>query len=126
MFLSKDYAAKLWTNHEREAAQARAFRGNEEYILPIRLDNTEIPGILKTTAYLSWHQETPEGLTKAVLEKLGMISQKAYIDEKKLMDWLVDEAHMINGKVSVDLGDIPGVKHSMSMTKNSEPKGGKS
>ena len=36
------------------------------------------------------------------------------------MDWLVNEAHIINGKVSVDLGDIPGVKHSMSMTKDNE------
>src|SRR6266566_5558925 len=49
MFLSRNYAAKLWTNHEREAAQARAFRENEEYILPIRLDDTDIPGILSTT-----------------------------------------------------------------------------
>ena len=26
MFLSKHYAAKLWTSHERKAAQARAFK----------------------------------------------------------------------------------------------------
>src|SRR5216684_644847 len=55
MFLSRNYAAKLWTNHEREAAQARAFRENEEYILPMRLDDTEIPGFLQTTGYLNWH-----------------------------------------------------------------------
>ncbi len=54
MFLSRNYAAKLWTNHEREAAQARAFRENEEYILPIRLDDTEIPGILQTTVVPPW------------------------------------------------------------------------
>lgn len=35
MFLSQHYAAKLWTNRERKAAQARAFRENEEYINPI-------------------------------------------------------------------------------------------
>ncbi len=32
MFLSQYYAMKLWTNHEREAAQARAFLEHEEYI----------------------------------------------------------------------------------------------
>ena len=36
------------------------------------------------------------------------------------MDWLVDEARMNHGKVSVDLEDIPGVKLSMRMTKDHE------
>src|SRR5437016_11464970 len=50
MFLSQHYATKVWTNLERQASQARAFREHEEYILPVRLDNTEIPGILLTVA----------------------------------------------------------------------------
>ena len=52
MFLSEYYAQKVWTNHERESAQARAFEENREYILPVRLDDTEIPGILSTVGYL--------------------------------------------------------------------------
>src|SRR5262249_10775367 len=48
MLLSKHYATKVWTRHEREAAQARAFQENAEYILPVRLDDTQIPGILPT------------------------------------------------------------------------------
>jgi hypothetical protein len=32
MLLSQHYAAKLWTNHERQSAQARAFREHKEYI----------------------------------------------------------------------------------------------
>ncbi len=70
MLLSQHYAAKLWTNHEREAAQARAFREIEDYILPVRLDNAEIPGVLPTTAYLNWHQEKAEGIAEALLNKL--------------------------------------------------------
>jgi hypothetical protein len=53
MFLSKHYAKKAWTNHEREAAQARAFREHEEYILPVRLDDTEIPGMRHAYALCS-------------------------------------------------------------------------
>ena len=34
MFISEDYRRKLWTNHERRNAQARAFSENREYILP--------------------------------------------------------------------------------------------
>ena len=43
MFFSQHYVAKAWTKHELKAAQARALNENEEYILPIRLDSTEIP-----------------------------------------------------------------------------------
>jgi len=76
MFLSRHYAAKLWTNHERKAAQARAFSENKEYILPVRLDNTEIPGISPTIAYLSWPPETAETIADAIMEKLGRTSSK--------------------------------------------------
>ena len=69
-FLSQHYANKLWTNHEREAAQARAFHEHEEYILPIRLDETEIPGILPTVDYLSWPPENAETIADIIVQKL--------------------------------------------------------
>lgn len=56
VFLSQHYAAKVWTRHELKAAQARALSENREYILPLRLDNTEIPGTLPTIGYLNWQQ----------------------------------------------------------------------
>jgi hypothetical protein len=34
VFLSRDYAKKLWTKHELKSMQARAFRDSREYILP--------------------------------------------------------------------------------------------
>jgi len=70
MFLSKHYAEKLWTNHERKAAQSRAFKENRAYILPIRLDKTKIPGILGTIGYIDWHRERVDAITQCVLEKL--------------------------------------------------------
>jgi hypothetical protein len=54
IFLSQDYATKMWTNHERRAAQERALKERgREYILPIRIDDAEIPGMIDTIAYLS-------------------------------------------------------------------------
>ncbi|MGA3209608.1 MAG: TIR domain-containing protein [Syntrophales bacterium] len=53
VFLSCHYRKKLWTNHERESAQARAFQEREEYILPVKIDSTEIPGIKPTIGYVS-------------------------------------------------------------------------
>jgi hypothetical protein len=45
VFVSKHYAKKLWSNHERQSAQVRAFNEKAEYILPARFDNTPIPGL---------------------------------------------------------------------------------
>ncbi|WP_228116696.1 toll/interleukin-1 receptor domain-containing protein, partial [Priestia megaterium] len=74
MFLSNYYKNKVWTNHERESAQARAFEEKAEYILPIRIDETEIPGIKPTTGYISANEYS-------TLEISGFI-------QKKIKDYL--------------------------------------
>ncbi len=71
MFLSQHYAAKVWTNLERQAAQARSFQEHQEYILPIRLDDTEIPGLLPTVDYLRWPPETAETIADIIMTKLS-------------------------------------------------------
>jgi hypothetical protein len=70
MFLSSNYAKKLWTNHERKAAQERAFQDNRAYILPIRLDDTEIPGMLSTVGYLRWDEEDAASIADMIVTKL--------------------------------------------------------
>lgn len=52
IFASEAYARKLWTKHELKQAQARAFREQREYLLPLRLDDTKIPGVPETTGYI--------------------------------------------------------------------------
>jgi hypothetical protein len=71
MFISQHYKDKLWTNHERESAQARAFEENREYILPARFDDTEIPGIRPTTGYIDLRGKAPKALCRLILQKLG-------------------------------------------------------
>lgn len=70
MLVSEHYEKKQWTNHERRAAQARALSENYEYILPLRLDDTPVPGILDTTCYLDYRQTTVEKVVEAVIEKV--------------------------------------------------------
>lgn len=54
VLVSKFYVEKRWTRYEWKAAQARSFEEiDEPYILPIRLDNTELPGLLSTIGYVS-------------------------------------------------------------------------
>jgi hypothetical protein len=70
IFISASYSKKLWTNLERRAAQARAFQEAQEYILPARFDETEIPGILPTTGYIALKDRTPEDFASVITKKL--------------------------------------------------------
>jgi hypothetical protein len=71
VFLSRDYADKLWTKHELKIIQARAFQESREYILPARFDDTEIPGLLPTIGYVDLRQLGPEDLADLLAKKIG-------------------------------------------------------
>ncbi len=96
IFISEAYGKKLWTNHERKAAQARAFEEAKEYILPARFDDTEIPGILPTTGYLSLRDRSPEQLAAAVISKLGGKSE------------VPDARRTASGPLRIDVGESGG------------------
>jgi hypothetical protein len=70
MFISKDYAGKLWPTHERQSMQARAFQEHQEYVLPARFDDTPIPGVLPTVAYISLTNRSPDEFVKLIQKKL--------------------------------------------------------
>lgn len=70
MFLSKHYARKLWPTYERQNAQERAFKENQEYILPIKIDDTKIPGIPDTVGYLDIREKSIEEIFNILKRKL--------------------------------------------------------
>jgi len=71
IFVSKAYARKTWTTHERRSAQERAHRENREYILPARFDSTELPGLSSTVAYIDLRNLSPREFVNIILDKLG-------------------------------------------------------
>ena len=71
MFVSKYYAEKLWTSHERRSAQARAFNENAEYVLPVRFDDSDVPGMRDTVGYLDLRDLAEEQLAEMIIQKLG-------------------------------------------------------
>jgi hypothetical protein len=70
VFISKNYAEKLWPTLERQAMQARAFQESQEYILPARFDETPIPGVLPTVGYISLAGRDPKGFVEVIHRKL--------------------------------------------------------
>ncbi len=81
VFISKHYRRKLWTNHERKAAQARAFQEHQEYILPARFDRTQIPGILPTIGYINLKDYSPVEFAMLVKQKVGHLERPEFFPD---------------------------------------------
>ncbi len=71
MVVSENYANEHWPNLERKIAQAKDFKEKHEYILPLRLDDTEIPGLLPTTGYIDIRETNISEVTDLIMEKIS-------------------------------------------------------
>ncbi len=71
MFVSKAYVDKAFPRLERQHAQARALVAKEEYILPARFDDTEVPGLPPTIGYTDLRNTSADELVGLILRKLG-------------------------------------------------------
>ena len=72
MFISEAYAKKAWTRHERRSALSRMLREEQEYILPVRFDETPIPGLPDSILHLNAGDHLPAELSAIVAQKLGI------------------------------------------------------
>jgi hypothetical protein len=61
MFISKEYAAKMWPKFERQTIIARQVESGE-YVLPVRFDKTDIPGLNPNIVYQDASELTPKQL----------------------------------------------------------------
>ena len=70
-FISAAYAEKAWPRHEFRSALARAVQAHEPFLLPVRFDATDLPGLSPSIAYLDARRLAPEQIAQAILQKLG-------------------------------------------------------
>lgn len=71
MFLSKEYVTRMWSTHERRSALARAIvERSKEYVLPIRIQEVEVPGLPPTVGYLHINKYSIEQIGEVLLKKL--------------------------------------------------------
>jgi hypothetical protein len=71
MFISAEYANRIWTTHERRSAQARALEEKgREYILPIRVDEIDLDGLPPTVGYLPLGQYTIDQIAELLIKKI--------------------------------------------------------
>lgn len=69
MFISKEYVEKAWPSHERASALAKQVEVKGGYILPVRFDETEVPGLPSSIAYVNAKTTSPQELANLFLEK---------------------------------------------------------
>jgi hypothetical protein len=71
LLISQYFPLQQWTTAERTSAQERALRDVDEYILPIQLDDTKVPGVTETTGYRDLRQHSMENIVDLLEQKLA-------------------------------------------------------
>ncbi|MCI4330261.1 MAG: TIR domain-containing protein [Thermoplasmata archaeon] len=71
MFISKQYVDKAWPRHERQAALSRQLTEQSAYILPVRFDDTEVPGLSSSIYFVRAEKHTPVELSAMIMQKLA-------------------------------------------------------
>ena len=72
MFISSDYVTKFWPRHERRSALSRMLKEEGDYILPVRFDDTLVPGLPDTLFYLKAHENSPAELSAKIANRIGI------------------------------------------------------
>jgi TIR domain len=71
IFVSDEYNNRAWTIHERRSAQERMLRAKgQEYILPIKTDAVDLPGLPTTLGHVSLKELGIEGIAALLIKKL--------------------------------------------------------
>ncbi|WP_321507612.1 PQQ-binding-like beta-propeller repeat protein [uncultured Methanoregula sp.] len=80
IFYSKYYHKKIYTKVEERGAIDKATEKiadfNYEYVLPVKLDNEEIPDPLGKIGYVNYHKENIQELCNLIKKKLDEIKHK--------------------------------------------------
>jgi hypothetical protein len=71
LLISRHYPLRSWTEANRTSARELALRDADEYILPIRLDDNEIPGITEAKGYRDLRKDPIESIVTLLEEKLS-------------------------------------------------------
>ena len=71
LLLSRHYPLKQWTESERADVSQRSLRDAQEYILPVLLDDSDIPGVTDAPGTLNLHDASLESIADRVEQKLA-------------------------------------------------------
>ncbi len=70
-FISAHYVSKPWPRYEGRSALAKALVEHGTYFLPVKLDNSDLPGLRRTVGFVDARSTSPEELADMIMEKLS-------------------------------------------------------
>ena len=71
ILVSEEYVERDWTNHERQSAVARMIESKgQDFILPVKIHDVELPGVQPTIGYLSLKEIDIDQLSEILIAKL--------------------------------------------------------
>lgn len=76
LLVFSSYKEKRWTRHEWRSAQERAFlQPDTEYLLPVRLVDTTLDGLIDTLGYIDGRTNSMRKIARLTFEKVGDFTQ---------------------------------------------------
>ncbi len=103
ILISKEYPLKDWTNWELSIVRDEAKKRKEEFILPVRIDNTKILGIHDDIGFIDLNKKSVEEAVDILLEKLDKEGlRKTFEGKTEVFDekYFKDEAKALLSKVN--------------------------
>lgn len=70
LLVSEHFPLSAWTETERTSAREGALRDAEEYILPLRLDDTDVAGMNEVQGYRDLREHSMESIVQWLEKKL--------------------------------------------------------
>jgi hypothetical protein len=106
--VSEEWVERVWPAHERRSAVARTIQ-EPGYFLPIRFDETEIPGLSPSIGYLEASEVEPEQVAVLIAKKLAGQQRSNY---------LPPEPNRIIAALEVAPGDEERISKSLTQANN--------
>ncbi len=70
MFVSASYVDKAWPTHERRTAMTAALLKKQDSVLPVRFDDTPVPGLGKEISYVLAKGYKPKELAALIVKRI--------------------------------------------------------
>jgi hypothetical protein len=91
ILFSEAYSEKAWPKHELRAAQARLVEDSGDFLLPIRIEECDLPEELTNMSYLTYPETSLTDIAKAVHDKWWEAIKHRYIPLDNVVKVLHDE-----------------------------------
>lgn len=103
-FISEEYVKKEWTKLEVNSALERNMNESrpdfQQYILPVRFDDTRVPGIVGSIAHVDARKTTPQEIARMIFEKVNGTKKVTETDKEKEFPEILPENY--NTEINAD------------------------